>query len=46
MAAIENIVAERERGGEFKDFVEFVKRMEDAMLNKKQLESLIYAGDV
>lgn len=44
MAAIENIVAERERGGEFKDFVEFVKRMEDAMLNKKQLESLIYAG--
>lgn len=44
IAAIENIVAERERGGEFKDFVEFVKRMEDAMLNKKQLESLIYAG--
>lgn len=44
IAVIENIVAERERGGEFKDFVEFVKRMEDSMLNKKQLESLIYAG--
>lgn len=44
IAAVENIVAERERGGEFKNFVEFVNRMKDSMLNKKQLESLIYAG--
>ena len=44
MAAIDNIVEERERNGEFTDFVEFVKRMENSTLNKKQLESLIYAG--
>lgn len=44
ISVIENIVAEREKNGEFKDFVEFVKRMQDSMLNKKQLESLIYAG--
>ena len=44
ISVIENIVAEREKGGDFKDFVEFVKRMQDSMLNKKQLESLIYAG--
>ncbi len=44
VAAIENIVAERERGGDFKDFVSFVRRMADSMLNKKQLESLIFAG--
>lgn len=44
VAAVESIVAEREKNGEFKDFVEFVKRMENSMINKKQLESLIYAG--
>ena len=44
MAAIDNIVEEREKNGEFRDFVEFVKRMENSTLNKKQLESLIYAG--
>ena len=52
MAAIKNvgaaiigeIVAERERGGEFADFVEFVNRMSHVTLNKKMLESLIFAG--
>ncbi len=44
VAAVENIVAEREANGEFKDFYDFVKRMKTAMINKKQLESLIYAG--
>lgn len=41
---IEEIVKERERGGEFTDFVQFVKRIENAQLNKRMLESLIYAG--
>ena len=42
--AIESIVEERERGGEFKDFLSFVKRMGENIPNKKQLQSLIYAG--
>lgn len=52
MAAIKNvgaaiigaIVEERERGGEFTEFHEFVNRMSHVTLNKKMLESLIYAG--
>ncbi len=44
VAVVEEVVAERERGGEFKDFVDFIKRMQSGGLNKKQLESLIYAG--
>ncbi len=52
MAAIKNvgtsiiaeIVKERETGGEFKDFVQFVSRMGSVTLNKRMLESLIYAG--
>lgn len=44
MPIIDAIVAERERGGEFKDFVEFVDRMSMVTLNKKMLESLIFAG--
>ncbi len=43
-SVIEEIVAEREKGGDFTDFVHFVKRTEDAQLNKRSLESLIYAG--
>ena len=39
---IEDIVKERARGGEFTDFVQFVKRTEN--LNKRMLGSLIYAG--
>jgi DNA polymerase-3 subunit alpha len=42
--AIESIVEERERGGEFKDFLSFAKRMGENIPNKKQLQSLIYAG--
>lgn len=41
---IEGLVKERERGGEFKDFIEFVERMADVGLNKKMLENLIFAG--
>ena len=52
MAAIKNvgaaiigeIVAEREKNGPFREFHEFVQRMSHVTLNKKMLESLIYAG--
>lgn len=43
-AVIEEIVKERESNGEFTDFVQFVERMNGVTLNKKLLESLIYAG--
>ena len=43
-AVIDEIIKERERGGEFTDFVQFVKRTDSAQLNKRSLESLIYAG--
>lgn len=42
--AIEEIVAEREKNGEFKSFVNFINRMATGQINKKQIESLIYAG--
>ncbi len=46
---INKIVDERNRNGEYKDFVEFVSRMDDletgkSLINRKMLESLIYAG--
>ncbi len=49
---VKEIVAEREENGEFTDFVSFVERIQarlhqsrqSATLNKKMLESLIYAG--
>lgn len=55
-AVVEEIVKERDEGGEFKSFVNFVERMTErakrnkmsgqggASLNKKMLENLIYAG--
>ena len=42
--AIEEIVAEREKNGDFKSFVNFINRMANGHINKKQLECLIYAG--
>jgi DNA polymerase-3 subunit alpha len=41
---IERIIAERERGGDFKSFQDFCNRVDSAALNKKCLESLIFAG--
>ena len=46
---INKIVDERNRNGEYKDFVEFVSRMEDAetgksLINRRMVESLIFAG--
>ncbi len=43
-AIIDAIVSERENGGEFSDFTQFVSRMQDASMNKRMLESLIYSG--
>ena len=46
---INKIVEERNRNGEYADFVEFVSRMDDpetgkSLINRKMIESLIYAG--
>ncbi|MBD5132781.1 MAG: DNA polymerase III subunit alpha [Clostridiales bacterium] len=46
---VNKIVEERERNGEYTDFVEFVTRMEDAesgksLINRRMVESLIKAG--
>ncbi len=41
-AAMQQMVRERERGGSFRDFFDFVDRSEG--LNKRALEGLIYAG--
>lgn len=40
----EVIIAERVKGGPFKDFTEFVTRVQDKDLNKKSLESLAKCG--
>lgn len=44
MAAVDAIVKERERNGEYKDFIDFCKRMSSEQVNKKCIESLIKAG--
>lgn len=41
---VEEIIAERERGGEFKDLMDFVSRVDGQALNKRCVESLIQAG--
>ncbi len=43
-AFIDNVVAERERGGDFKSLYDFVKRMSDKDINKRAVESLIKCG--
>tara|TARA_X000001036_G_scaffold348277_1_gene328592 strand:+ start:1119 stop:4538 length:3420 start_codon:yes stop_codon:yes gene_type:complete len=42
--AVSNIVNEREKNGEFKTFVNFVKRVDAKDVNKLQLEGLVKAG--
>ncbi len=49
VAVVNKIVEERERNGEYKDFVEFVQRMSIAdagksLINRRMVESLIFAG--
>jgi len=42
--AVENIVREREKNGEFENFTDFCSRIDTRLVNKKTVESLIYAG--
>jgi DNA polymerase-3 subunit alpha len=41
---VAHIVAERERGGPFEDFLDFCRRVDPSVLNKRTLESLVKAG--
>jgi DNA polymerase-3 subunit alpha len=43
-AAIDSITNEREKNGEFIDFIDFCKRISSEEVNKKCIESLIKAG--
>ena len=43
-AAVENIIEEREKNGWFKNIFDFIKRINQRAVNKKTLESLVYAG--
>ena len=43
-AAIENLIEEREKSGHFQNIFEFIKRINQRNVNKKTLESLVYAG--
>ena len=44
VAAMEAVVAERERNGPFKDLTDFARRMDTKQVNKRQLEALVKAG--
>ena len=43
-AAMAELVAERERGGPFRDVFDMARRLDTKVLNKRQLESLACAG--
>ena len=43
-AAVENIIAERQKGGPYPNIFDFIKRSNQRAVNKKTLESLAYAG--
>ncbi len=43
-AAVEMIIAEREKGGPFKNIFEFCKRVNSRAVNKKTLEAMAMAG--
>lgn len=42
--AAQNIINERENKGEYKGFVDFLKRVDLRLVNKKSVECLIFAG--
>ncbi|MCI6542366.1 MAG: DNA polymerase III subunit alpha [Firmicutes bacterium] len=44
ISVIDSIIEERNKNGEFKDFMDFVKRVDQQARNKRCLESLILAG--
>ena len=43
-AAMEMVVAEREKNGPFKDIIDFARRLDSKVVNKRQLENLICSG--
>ena len=43
-AAVEGIIEERKKNGTFSNIFEFIKRINQRTVNKKTLESLVYAG--
>ena len=43
-AAVKEVVAERERGGDFKDIFDFVERINFSVVNKKAIENMALAG--
>ena len=42
--AVENIIQERKNNGAYKDPFDFIKRINSRTVNKRSLESLVYAG--
>ena len=42
--AVNNIVLEREENGPYKSFIDFLKRVDLRLVNRKTLEGLIFAG--
>jgi DNA polymerase-3 subunit alpha len=42
--AVENIIKERDTHGPYENFVDFCSRIDTRVVNKKTMESLIYAG--
>jgi DNA polymerase-3 subunit alpha len=43
-AAVDSIIAERKRGGIYKDIYDFVERVNYSVVNRKCMESIAYAG--
>ncbi|MBI2282738.1 MAG: DNA polymerase III subunit alpha [Bacteroidetes bacterium] len=43
-AAVDTVIAEREKNGPYKDIFDFIKRVLQKNVNKKSLESLTYSG--
>jgi DNA polymerase-3 subunit alpha len=43
-AAVDSIIAERKRGGMYKDIYDFVERVNYSVVNRKCMESIAYAG--
>ena len=43
-AAVDNLIAEREKNGHYTDMFDFIKRVLQKNVNKKSLESLAYSG--
>jgi DNA polymerase-3 subunit alpha len=43
-AAVESIIAEREKNGPYQSVFDMIKRINQRTVNKKTLESLVYAG--